>query len=105
MESEERPTLGEVTDHVISDEAALDAIQLLLDGTEWEPETFELVADLVIQSGRQIRDPSDMPIPEPQPRMICRQVDCDEEIVKVAPRSDRDWDYICEAGHVSVEPF
>lgn len=104
MNDDDRPTLGEESDPIISDEAALDAIQLLLDGTEWEAETFELVASLVIQSGRQVRDPDEMPV-EPQPRMLCRRQDCDEEIVKVAPRPDRDFDYVCEAGHVSVEPF
>jgi hypothetical protein len=100
MNDEDRPTLGEVTDPVISDEAALDGITLLLSGKEWEAETIELVADLVRQTGRFISDDT-----EGLARCICRQDGCDREIEIVQPNSEGDFDYICGAGHVTVEPF
>lgn len=37
----------------------LRAIARLLDGTEWEPETLEQIAEIVRAAGFEIRDPDD----------------------------------------------
>jgi hypothetical protein len=50
----------------ISDCDALNRIQELLDGSEWDSETMDNVAHAVRATGREIRDPADLPenVPE-----------------------------------------
>lgn len=101
--TEDKPTLAEVTDPIITDESAMDAIHMLLDGGEWEATTIELVAQIVEQSGRHIREPHETPyVPW---RAMCHTEGCDQEIINVVTRPDGDSDYICKAGHKEVQPF
>lgn len=39
-----------------SDESALDAIAALMDGKEWDSGTTSKIAEIVLETGRQIRD-------------------------------------------------
>ena len=40
-----------------TDTQAMDEIHALLDGTEWDTETIEHVAEIVGRTGRKIREP------------------------------------------------
>lgn len=40
--------------------SALDQIALLLDGTEWSPDTLEGIANIIRGTGRVVRDPDDV---------------------------------------------
>jgi hypothetical protein len=43
-----------------TDKEALDRIAAMLDGTEWDSDTMSRVADIVMSTGRTVRDPSEM---------------------------------------------
>ena len=44
----------------MTDKQAIEAIHAILDGTEWEPQTLDDIAEVVLATGREIRDPNEM---------------------------------------------
>ena len=97
---DERPSPSDIGESRYTDEAALDAIHLILDGKEWEAETLEIIAEIVEQSGRHIRT-----LGEIEQDITCRRPDCEALIVEYKERDDGDVDYVCSKGHATAEPF
>lgn len=46
-----------ITDY---ENVALDQIADQLDGVEWTPDTLDAIATIIVATGRQVRDPSEM---------------------------------------------
>lgn len=45
---------------IVRDGKALDFIAAALDGTEWDADHLEVIAEVVRGTGRQVRDPNDI---------------------------------------------
>lgn len=52
-------------DDELQDSKALDAIAELMSGTEWDADTLDAIASVVTLTGREIKDPFDVPTDTP----------------------------------------
>jgi hypothetical protein len=58
-DSQATDSTGKKSNRCLTDHEAMLAIQQVLDGTEWNSDTFEAIAQIVTDAGHAIRDMND----------------------------------------------